>query len=60
ASSSIPPTAAPTPFASTSARPITRSSRRLNLDTLAVGKGPHEIEIAHDLLNIRSASPRDV
>ncbi|KAH9326212.1 hypothetical protein KI387_006390, partial [Taxus chinensis] len=60
APSSIPTTAAPTPFASTSTRPVTRSSRRLNLDTPAMEKGPQELEIAHNLLHISNASSQDV
>ncbi|KAH9312183.1 hypothetical protein KI387_027218, partial [Taxus chinensis] len=61
ASPLIPPTAAlVTHLTSTSKRPITRASRRLNLETLAVGKEPLELEIAHDLRNISSASPREV
>ncbi|KAH9313851.1 hypothetical protein KI387_022478, partial [Taxus chinensis] len=59
APSSIPPTSAPTPFTSTSARPVTRSSRRLNLDTPAVGKVPQDIEISHNLLHISSASTQE-
>ncbi|KAH9292692.1 hypothetical protein KI387_042122, partial [Taxus chinensis] len=46
-------------LASTSKRPITRASRRLNLETLAEGKEPLELDIARDLLNISSVSPRE-
>ncbi|KAH9292477.1 hypothetical protein KI387_042334, partial [Taxus chinensis] len=60
ASPSIPPAATVvTHLASTSKRPITRASRRLNLETLSGGKEPLELDIARDPLNISSASPRE-
>ncbi|KAH9299920.1 hypothetical protein KI387_044616, partial [Taxus chinensis] len=59
-SPSIPPTAPPaTHLTSTSKRPLTRDSKRLNLETLAAGKEPLNLDIARDLLNISSASPRE-
>ncbi|KAH9300966.1 hypothetical protein KI387_012549, partial [Taxus chinensis] len=39
--------------------PVTKSSRRLNLGTPAVGKDPQEIEIAHNILHISSASSQE-
>lgn len=59
-SPSIPPTDPPAShLASTSKRPFTRASRRLNLETLAAGKEPLDLDIARDLLNISSASPQE-
>ncbi|KAH9319252.1 hypothetical protein KI387_021021, partial [Taxus chinensis] len=38
---------------------VTRSSRRLNLDIPATGKGLQEIETAHNLLHISGASSQE-